>query len=233
METWIPPWLDTRLTEETMNYLWDIINHTDPQANVRKEFGGPNSKSYWIHDNKDNWFYENVLKECTDHLIFREWNNYYNVHIAKTTPYPVFTLKDLWVNRYKQHEFSPPHTHMDGIGFSFVVFMKIPTHWKEQRALPWLKDVKESHASDFQFILGKGQRVQDISISLSPEEEGRMLFFPAWLAHQVFPFYGTEEERITVAGNIVIAPTKNKEEMENYVFVNKNEHIATREKIKT
>jgi len=29
-----------------------------------------------------------------------------------------------------------------------------------------------------------------------------MLFFPAGLAHQVYPFYGTEEERITISGNI-------------------------------
>jgi hypothetical protein len=29
-----------------------------------------------------------------------------------------------------------------------------------------------------------------------------MLFFPAWLLHQVYPFYGTEEERITISGNI-------------------------------
>ena len=29
-----------------------------------------------------------------------------------------------------------------------------------------------------------------------------MLLFPAWMVHQVFPFYGTEKDRITVSGNI-------------------------------
>ena len=29
-----------------------------------------------------------------------------------------------------------------------------------------------------------------------------MLFFPSNLHHQVYPFYGTEEERITISGNI-------------------------------
>ena len=42
-----------------------------------------------------------------------------------------------------------------------------------------------------------------IEISLEPEDEGRMLFFPAWLSHQVFPFYGTDKERITISGNII------------------------------
>ena len=39
-------------------------------------------------------------------------------------------------------------------------------------------------------------------IALSPEDEGRMLFFPAWLRHMVYPFYECEEERITISGNI-------------------------------
>jgi hypothetical protein len=30
-----------------------------------------------------------------------------------------------------------------------------------------------------------------------------MLFFPAWVSHQVFPFYGTDEERVTISGNII------------------------------
>jgi len=195
-----PPWLDLRLTKEAMDYLWDDINRTDRQANVREESGGPNSNSFFIED-KDDWFYENVLKKCTETLYFREWSNYYNVHVVNIVSPPEFVVKDFWVNSQKQHEFSPPHLH-SGI-FSFVVFMKIPTHWKEQHALPWLKDVKEPRASDFQFLLGQvNGQVQLIHFHLCPEDEGRMLFFPSWLMHQVFPFYGTEEERITVSGNI-------------------------------
>ena len=82
--------------------------------------------------------------------------------------------------------------------------MKIPTHWKDQHALPWLKDVRQPQASNFQFDIGQGNgQIQSMKLLLSPEDEGRMLFFPAWLTHQVFPFYGTEEERITISGNII------------------------------
>jgi len=195
-----PPWLDLRLTKEAMDYLWDDIN--GKQLDARKTLAGNISKSMFIQD-KDNWFYENVLKECIEYLYYKDWINYYNVHVAKSVPPPIFKLEMFWVNYQKQHEFNPPHDHNGGVGFSFVVFMKIPTHWKEQHALPWLKDVKEPMASDFQFLLGHGNAgMQCISIPLSSEDEGRMLFFPAWLVHQVFPFYGTEEERITVSGNI-------------------------------
>ena len=195
-------WLDSRLTKETMNTLWDTINNS-PKRNAKGSLAGNISKSEYIED-KNNWFYENVLKQFTEELYFREWNNYYNVHITKDAPFPVFTLKKLWVNYQKQYEFNPPHHHEAGKGFSFVVFMKIPTHWKEQHTLPWLKNVNAAQASDFQFIMTYENRVIFHSIVLSPEDESRILFFPAWLNHQVFPFYDTEKERITLSGNILI-----------------------------
>jgi hypothetical protein len=85
-----------------------------------------------------------------------------------------------------------------------VIFVKIPTHWKEQHALPFSVESNTPVASDFQFVWSR-KNEQDCcthSFSLSPEDEGRVLFFPAGLHHQVHPFYGTEEERITVSGNI-------------------------------
>ena len=205
------PWLDARITEEAMNHLWNMINQQDLRPTFgsiqqrNASFGGPNNKVYYIED-KNDWFYENVLKECAERLHYKDWNNYYNVNIGQIVPPAEFVLKEMWVNHQKQHEYLPPHNHL-GL-FSFVVFMKIPTHWKEQHALPWLKDVSKPCVSDFQFLLGQGMGpVQDINISLCPEDEGRILFFPAWLMHQVFPFYECEEERITISGNIVPANT--------------------------
>jgi hypothetical protein len=191
------PWLDLRLTKEAMDHLWDSSQSGD----ARKTLAGNISKSEYIED-KDNWFYENVLKDCAETIYFKDWNNYYNVHVAKSAPPPVFELKRLWVNYQKQHEFNPPHFHI-GL-FSFVVFMKIPTHWKDQHALSITGNSNSASASDFAFILGQGMGpVQPISIPLCPEDEGRILFFPAWLTHQVFPFYECEEERITISGNII------------------------------
>ena len=62
-------------------------------------------------------------------------------------------------------------------------------------------------ASNFQFSMPdpffkRTLSLTTINFTLSPEDEGRMLFFPAELQHQVYPFYECEEERITVSGNI-------------------------------
>ena len=63
---------------------------------------------------------------------------------------------------------------------------------------------KVESASSFQFVwTRKGEEYCNVTdVSLSPEDEGRMLFFPGELNHQVYPFYGTEEERITISGNV-------------------------------
>ena len=37
---------------------------------------------------------------------------------------------------------------------------------------------------------------------LSKDYEGTMLFFPARLRHCVYPFYGTDKPRISIAGNL-------------------------------
>ena len=144
-------------------------------------------------------------------MYYKDWNNYYNVHVTKSTPPAVFELKELWVNYQNQHEFNPPHNHA-GL-YSFVVFMKIPTHWKEQHALPISANSNTPLASDFAFVWPEApMQVSHQNFPLSPEDEGRMLFFPATLQHMVYPFYGTEEERITISGNINLVITKEQKE---------------------
>jgi hypothetical protein len=195
------PWIDQRLSTQAMDHLWESINNPQPQKEKdKKTLAGNISKNVFIQD-KDNWFYDNVLKKFAEYVFFKDWNNYYETVVAKIVPPPLFTLEKLWVNYQKQHEFNPPHGHK-GM-YSFVVFMKIPTHWQEQHALPISANSNTPSASNFQFITGEGHGpIATHNFTLSPEDEGRMVFFPGWLQHQVFPFYGTEEERITVSGNI-------------------------------
>jgi len=200
------PWTEARLSQEMMDYLWDSINQSDEEVNVAE-----NISTHKAISDKNNWFYENELKELTEYLYYKDWNNYYDVHVSKSIPPPVFKLDMLWVNFQKQYEFLPPHHH--SALYSFVVFMKIPTHWKEQHKTKFSAHVTgeqlstrysnplSNWASDFKFTLPYAPAGEG-NIPLSPEDEGRMLFFPAWLIHQVFPFYGTEEERVTISGNI-------------------------------
>ena len=87
---------------------------------------------------------------------------------------------------------------------SFVIWMKIPTDWREQHDLPFAKNSNHPVTSDFQFtysdILGN---IQDYSIPMDSEKEVVILLFPSRLRHQVYPFYNCDEQRISISGNIV------------------------------
>ena len=197
MET---PWIDTRLSQEEMDFLWQIISEENKE-DLRHDLAGNISKSELIVD-KDNWFYETALKKLTERMFYRD----YSKKESQTQDIPKFELTTLWVNYQKQHEFNPIHNH-SGL-YSFVIFIKIPTHWKEQHALPFSAHSNAPHASDFVFVWKVRGTISSsecvvTNFSLSPEDEGRILFFPAYLQHQVYPFYGTEKERVTISGNIV------------------------------
>ena len=127
-------WFDTRLSKKEMDFLWTTISE-DNKENRSNHLVGNISKSELITD-KDNWFYESTLKKLTERMFYRNYTDYYEDYIEKKEPLiPKFKLEKMWVNYQKQHEFNPLHHH-DGL-FSFVIFVKIPTHWKEQHALPF------------------------------------------------------------------------------------------------
>ena len=70
--------------------------------------------------------------------------------------------------------------------------------------------------SDFQFMWSEKDKesIHIHSFTLSPEDEGRILFFPAWLNHQVYPFYECDEERITISGNIILKIPNNSRKLQ-------------------
>ena len=236
-------WIDTRLNEECMKYLNDACSGPEHKESYSNQLAGNISNSELIID-KDNWFFKTVLKKLTERMFYRDWDNYYKYHIEveEGIPLPEFKLTTLWVNYQKQHEFNPLHSH--GGLFSFVIFMKIPTHWKEQHALPWSMNSNMPLASDFSFVRSEknGEMCIPINFKLSSKDEGRMLFFPATLQHMVYPFYGTEEERVTISGNIYLhdsnKPEKRKisvneyEEKENMLEMMENSVKFMKEELK-
>jgi hypothetical protein len=113
-----------------------------------------------------------------------------------------WSLDELWVNFQKKHEFNPPHTH-SGV-YSFVIWMQIPTSFKEQCKLPIAaKSNAPELISNFTFnymdTLGK---LTNFTINMEKDVEGCIVLFPSKLSHQVFAFYENDDERISISGNI-------------------------------
>ena len=192
-------WIETKLPKSVMKILQSYIETAKKNPiNWNHELAGNISKSLLIED-KDNWFFETILTS----LISKFMENYpkYLAGMSVLTENAPFYLDKFWVNFQKENEFNPIHDH--GGVFSFVIWVKIPTDWREQHALPFNTNSNSPCASDFAFyyttMLGATERY---SYLLEKEMEEGMLFFPAKLNHIVYPFYNCDKDRISISGNI-------------------------------
>jgi hypothetical protein len=117
-------------------------------------------------------------------------------------------LTSLWVNKQKKYEFNPLHTHPSVL--SFVIWVKIPYNLEDEiNYFPPVSgtasDRGDVHTSKFYFVyvdtLG---RVKQLPVPVDSSYEGTIMMFPSALNHIVYPFYTSDEYRISVSGNIRI-----------------------------
>lgn len=199
----VPPnlgWLQMRLTPEEMNYLWGRIENKKEES-FKKKLAGNITESNQIID-EDGWFFNHAIIP----LLYRyelEFGNIGARGIPVTGKHP-YILESMWVNYQKQGEYNPLHKH-DGI-YSFVIWMKIPTDYEEQN-LNNISNTPRNSSFEFTYLDLVG-RQGGYRYPLSADYEGMMLFFPSTLFHQVYPFYNCEEERISIAGNILMDTTQ-------------------------
>ena len=194
----IPPnhgWLEVELDNTEIDFLWKSIENKG--QNIKSELAGQIDSSYLIFD-KDNWFFKNTLESLCNSYD----ESFYNVGDDKPTTnrHPYF-LQTMWVNYQKQTEFNPTHIHK-GV-YSFVIWMKIPTEYNEQKENPIAKNTNLDVISNFCFeyrdMIGEYRKYV---YKMSKEMEGKILFFPSNLTHAVYPFYNCSENRISISGNI-------------------------------
>ena len=56
---------------------------------------------------------------------------------------------------------------------------------------------------NFVFTYPTGNTINTEVIDMHPDMNGWCVFFPSDLAHQVYPFYTSDERRVSIAGNIM------------------------------
>ena len=114
---------------------------------------------------------------------------------------PFLRLTHFWVNFQKKYEFNPVHEHC-GL-FSFIIFVKIPYDLEKERKEGPGSLSNSNYSSCLQFFstntLGK-TFVETIEVDKS--YEGGIYFFNAETKHCVYPFFSSDDFRITVSGNI-------------------------------
>jgi len=194
-------WLYVKLDKEIIDFLWKMINKST-KDNMKSNLAGNISKSYSLKDD-ENYFFNNVLYPLAKNWATNKGTSLtYNPIVPCPEDLDIY-LHQFWVNYQNQYEVNPCHDHV-GL-FSFAIWMKIPYDCKEQNKLPFLDGIREKDKKvgcfEFQYLDMYGN-VVNTAYRLDPSYEGYMVFFPAKLRHMVYPFYETNEPRISIAGNI-------------------------------
>ena len=148
------------------------------------------------------------LKDCKQHMedivvpFVKEYENHFKYlsRFAMLTEAVPVTLEDLFVNLQKKYEFNPIHNH-DGV-IGFVLYLKVPYYIEDEMKLSLGSSSNRNVAAHFQFTftdtLGK---IMNHAIPVDKRFENKIIVFPSQMFHSVFPFYSTDEERISVSGN--------------------------------
>jgi hypothetical protein len=110
-------------------------------------------------------------------------------------------LFNLWVNFQKKYEFNPMHIH-DGL-YSFVIWHKVPYTMKDERErLASMMD-NDFRAGMFAFFFSDPSgKISQEALPVDKSWEGKVALFPANLNHCVYPFYTSDEYRISISGNL-------------------------------
>ena len=204
----VSPFLQVKLDKEIIDYLWKIIDIAETKnKSLKNELAGNISQSLML-DDIDSFFCDCV---CAPLVRFYRKNTSKGVDPVSQNVIlganAKLVLNEIWVNYQYETEFNPYHDH-SGV-YSFAIWLKIPYDWKIQKELEQFRGIKEGNSKvgnfEFEYIDTLGG-VRNVSYNLSPKYEGTMLFFPAGLRHCVYPFFKTDEPRISIAGNLSYLP---------------------------
>ena len=189
--------LDSSLMNQLSNIL-SSLNRNDTSITLNHKLAGQIDDEYNVEypiDIKN--FIFNSLREYKSDII--------QIESKYTTPkkYDEFEFKfkeDSWVNFQKKYEYNPLHHHSGD--FSFVIWYRIPyTHENESKLGPGKNDKLKTNGS-FAFIYDIAPGKVDTKIIPGDTTmEGTLLIFPSNLGHCVYPFYTSDEERISFSGN--------------------------------
>lgn len=111
-------------------------------------------------------------------------------------------LDSVWCNFQKATEFNPNHTHTGLL--SFVIWLQVPYLIHEEQSQSPGRLSNKNNAGCFELIYNT--TIGDLATTVFPADrtwEGQMLMFPARMTHCVYPFYTSQDYRISISGNIV------------------------------
>ena len=196
----------TKYTDEQLQFLWDEIKLIQDSNYSREE--NPDFR----YDLVGHIQHEFKLTDKTRHSLGDLLQPLLEVQIVQNKAYAYkfavcdqdlpIVLEQSWINFQKKYEYNPVHRHT-GL-FSFVLWLKIPYTRKDEDGYYNTPDKDETMNGNFHtFFVDQYGGMTDYNIALSSEMENCCLMFPAEAHHCAYPFYTSDEYRISVSGTFV------------------------------
>jgi hypothetical protein len=193
------------LINEDIDYL---LNNKDEFKKWNQYLAGNISEEYKFSGKSYELLEEFVLKIAE--------NYFYVIEDEKLNPYKkydhfdtffnkerTYILESLWVNFQKKYEFNPIHSHSGD--YSFVIWVRIPYDLQNELNQDNCKNSNQAFNSlfSFSFTSASGD-IQSLTLEIDKTWEGVIVMFPSWLMHTVYPFYTSDDYRVSIAGNIYL-----------------------------
>ncbi len=185
----------------------DLFNKLKQQIEILKGKIGQqhrlagNIKEEWNLEEASFLFNEYIISQINKHPnhLYHLRNEKRKFKVEEKTP--PLSLINLWVNFQKKYEFNPVHDHT-GL-FSFIIFVQIPYDLqKELKEGPGsLSNSNSTSCLEFQVSNLLGRKICE-TVFVDKSYEGGIYFFNAETLHCVYPFFTSDDYRITVSGNI-------------------------------
>lgn len=110
-----------------------------------------------------------------------------------------------WINFQKKYEYNPMHIH-SGI-YSFVIWYKVPYSLEAEYQYSTKSKFNHNYSDNGQFVFvynhPNTNQIVEHTLGVDNDAEGYICVFPATLSHQVYPFYSSDDYRISISGNIL------------------------------
>lgn len=197
-----PPGVFARFNREDLKPLYDLALKVEEDATQYKSMNtrlAGNIKKQVILDS----YYKDFASTLLDPLLKKHVSefNYIKQQNYLDNDCPI-ELTQAWMVLQEKYEFNPIHCHA-GV-FSFVIWLKIPYNMQDELSLPFVAESNTPSAGTFCYVMTDMLGRSHAHTLVEENLEACAFLFPSSMLHCVYPFYTSDEYRISVAGNYQI-----------------------------
>ena len=203
-------YVETKISSSDLKELKDrakfCLETQDKFSKANDDLAGNIEKEFFLNES-----FEKILFPYAS-LLADEFYNLNNelLNLVDTEKQPVnWKFSQPWINFQKKHEFNPIHHHIGD--YSFVLWIQIPYDLEEELKLDNCINSNTERNSLFSFThLDQYGIIVTTPLQIDKTWEGTMILFPSNLKHEVYPFFTSDDYRISISGNLIRMPKSKK-----------------------